>query len=244
MAVHARDFNRTHPSADANHASVLARLEETITQMEALAAQQVTGVVSKGSSTVRRKEIRRRLQDGLLRHLVTVANAAAGEQPDLTREFRMPSTNASHMLYRTVARTLLDKGVAGRELLLKHGLGETLLDDLRQAVDELDASVEETVESKQRHILARSELRTLSDEVMQLVGILDGINRYRFAREPQLLAAWDRAKHVVGGSQVEGPVTAPEGAVTAPERAVTAPEVPARPAAPTGPVTGEVKPAA
>jgi hypothetical protein len=41
-------------------------------------------------------------------------------------------------------------------------------------VDELDASVEETVESKQRHILTRSELRTLSDEVMQLVGMLDG----------------------------------------------------------------------
>jgi hypothetical protein len=34
-----------------------------------------------GSSTVRRKEIRRRLHDGLLRHLVTVANAAADEQP-------------------------------------------------------------------------------------------------------------------------------------------------------------------
>jgi hypothetical protein len=206
---------------------VLAKLEETIKQMEALAAQQVTGVVSKGSSTVRRREIRRRLHDGLLRHLVTVANAAADEQPELTREFRMPTTNATHMAYRTVARTLLDKGVAQRELLLKHGLGETLLDDLRQAVDELDASVEETVESKQRHILARSELRTLSDEVMQLVGILDGINRYRFAREPQLLAAWDRAKHVVGGSQVEAPPSTPEV-----------------PPAPTGPVTGEVKPAA
>ena len=230
MGVHARDFNRTHPSADANHASVLARLEETITQMEALAAQQVTGVVSKGSSTVRRKELRRRLNDGLLRHLVTVANAAADEQPELTREFLMPSTNASHMVYRTIARTLLDKGVAQRELLVKHGLGETLLDDLRQAVDELDASVAETVEGKQRHILARSELRTLSDEVMQLVGILDGINRYRFAREPQLLAAWDRAKHVVGGSQVEGPVSTPE--------------VPAGTAASTGPESGEVKPAA
>ena len=227
MAMHARDFNRTRPSSDPNHGLVLAELEETITQMEALAAQQVTGVVSKGSSTVRRREIRRRLHDGLLRHLVTVANAAADEQPELTREFRMPTTNATHMAYRTVARTLLDKGVAQRELLLKHGLGETLLDDLRQAVDELDASVEETVESKQRHILARSELRTLSDEVMQLVGILDGINRYRFAREPQLLAAWDRAKHVVGGSQVEAPPSTPEV-----------------PAAPTGPEAGEVKPAA
>jgi hypothetical protein len=227
MSVHARDFNRTHPSSDPNHGLVLDELEETIKQMEVLAAQQVTGVVSRGSSAVRRKEIRRRLNDGLLRHLVTVANAAADERPELTREFRMPSTNLSHTVYRTVARTLLDKGVAQRELLLKHGLGETLLDDLRQAVDELDASVEETVASKQRHILARSELRTLSDQVMQLVGILDGINRYRFAREPQLLAAWDRAKHVVGGSQVEGPQTTPEV-----------------PPGPTGPGTGEVKPAA
>jgi hypothetical protein len=231
MAVHARDFNRTHPSADANHASVLAKLEETIAQMEALAGQQVTGVVSKGSSIVRRQDIRRQLHGGLLRHLVTVANAAAEEQPDLIQEFRMPAINASHTIYRTVARTLLEKGVAQRELLLKHGLGETLLDDLRKAVDELDASVEETVESKQRHILARSELRTLSDEVMQLVGILDGINRYRFAREPQLLAAWDRAKHVVGTPVVEAEPTTPEE--------------PAGPETPTGPpVDGEVKPAA
>ena len=125
------------------------------------------------------------------------------------------------------ARTLLDKGVAQRELLLQHGLGETLLDDLRQAVNELDASEEETVASMQRHILARSELRRLSVQVMQLIGILDGINRYRFAREPQLLAAWDRAKHVVGGSQVEGSASTPE-----------------LPPASTGPGAGEVKPAA
>jgi hypothetical protein len=224
MGAQARDFNRTRPSSDPNHGLVLAELEETITEMEALAAQQVTGVVSRGSSAVRRKEIRRQLNDGLLRHLVTVANRAAEEQPDLTREFRMPSTNLSHTVYRTVARTLLDKGVAQRELLVKHGLGETLLDDLRKAVDELDASIDETVASKQRHILARSELRRLSDQVMQLVGILDGINRYRFAREPQLLAAWDRAKHVVGGSQVPAPPSTPE--------------------TPAGPDTGEVKPAA
>jgi hypothetical protein len=47
------------------------------------------------------------------------------------------------------------KGVAQRQLLLKHGLGDTLLEDLRLAVDELDASVEETVAGKQRHILVR-----------------------------------------------------------------------------------------
>ena len=230
MGANARDFNRTRPSSDPNHGLVLAELDETITRMEGLAAQQVTGVVSRGSSAVRRKEIRRQLNDGLLRHLVTVANDAAEEQPELTREFRMPSSNASNMAYRTISRTLLEKGVANTELLLKHGLGATLLDDLRRAVDELDASLAETVESKQQHILARTKLRTLSDDLMQLVGVLDGINRYRFAAERELLAAWDRAKHVVGGSQVEA--TQPT------------PKVPAGPAAPTTPAPGEVRPAA
>jgi hypothetical protein len=41
------------------------------------------------------------------------------------------------------------------------------------------------------------------------------------------VAAWERAKHVVGGSQVVAPASTPEV-----------------PAVPTGPVTGEVKPAA
>jgi hypothetical protein len=38
---------------------------------------------------------------------------------------------------------------------------------------------------------------------MRLVGMLDGINRYRFERDPQLLVAWRTAKHVVSGPQVE-----------------------------------------
>ena len=52
-------------------------------------------------------------------------------------------------------------------------------------------------------------------------------NHYRLARKPQLLAAWNRAKHVVGGSQVEAPATAAEV-----------------PAGPEAPEAGEVKPAA
>jgi hypothetical protein len=33
--------------------------------------------------------------------------------------------------------------------------------------------------------------------------MLDGINRYRFERDPQLLVAWKTARHVVSGPQVE-----------------------------------------
>jgi hypothetical protein len=47
MAVRVRDYSRAHPSADASYASVLSRLESSITRMEELAGQQQGGILSK-----------------------------------------------------------------------------------------------------------------------------------------------------------------------------------------------------
>ena len=48
----------------------------------------------------------------------------------------------------------------------------------------------------------------MSEEVLQLVQMMDGINRYRFRGDPHLLVTWEAAKHVVSGPQVksDGPV--------------------------------------
>ena len=226
MAVRVRDYSRAHPSADASYASVLSRLESSITRMEELAGQQQGGYLSKHSSTVRRQELRRRLHGGLLRHLVTIAEDAASEDPAITEMFTLPPANATNHAFQTLARKMLEQGQAQKELLAKHGLAEKLLDDLTAAVAEFDASVAETNEGLQDHVLARAEMDKLSAEVKQLVGMLDGLNRYRFDRDPQLLAAWESAKRVTSG-----PVT----------------EKVENPDAPAGPVQagpGEVKPAA
>jgi hypothetical protein len=58
----------------------------------------------------------------------------------------------------------------------------------------VDASVAETNEGRRGHIGARAELDAVSDEVMQLVGMLDGLNRYRFGRDAEMLAAWESAR--------------------------------------------------
>jgi hypothetical protein len=228
MALKVRDFSRARPSADASHASVLGRLEATISRMEEVGGQQVGGFLSKHSSTVRRKDIRRRLHAGLLRHLVTIAQDAAVEKPELTAKFQLPPVTATNKAFQTVARKMLEQGKAEQELLLKHGLGGKLLEDLSAAVDEFDASVAETNSGLQGHILARAELESLSEEIMLLVGMLDGINQYRFEKEPEVLVAWESAKHVVSGPQVDAAKTPP----------------PPAPADPGQPKPGEVKPAA
>jgi hypothetical protein len=167
MAVRVRDFSRTHPSADASYASVLGRLESAITRMEELAGQQQGGYLSKHSSTVRRKDLRRRLHSGLLRHLVTIAADAASENPALTEMFQLPKANATNKAFQTLARKMLEQGQAQKDLLAQHGLADKLLDDLGAAVNEFDASVAETNGGKQDHVLARAELDALSDEVIR-----------------------------------------------------------------------------
>ena len=213
MAVRVRDFSRAHPSADANYAPVLARLEERVTRMEALAKQQQGGYLATRSSAARRRGLRRRLHHELLLHLVTVAEVAASEEPALAEKFRLPSGNGSHEAFRTLARKMLEQGQAQRELLAKHGLADRLLEDLAAAVDQFDASVGETNEGRRGHVGARAELDAVSDEVMQLVEMLDGLNRYRFGREAEMLAAWNSARHVVVGPRVEKEEAPPAGEV-------------------------------
>jgi hypothetical protein len=212
MAVRVRGFSRAHPSADASYASVLARLEDRIARMDTLSQQQQGGYLSRRSSVLRRQQLRRNLHQGLLRHLVTVAEAAAKEAPGLAGDFRLPPSNATHEAFRTLARKMLEQGQAERDLLARHGLADRLPEDLAAAVAEFDASVEESNEGRRGHVGARAELDAVSDEVMQLVEVLDGLNRYRYLGNPELLAEWESARHVVTGPQAgekEEPPAAP-----------------------------------
>ena len=203
MAVRVRDFSHAHPSADPSFVSILGRLEESISQLVELEGQQTGGFLSKHSSSVRRRGLRRRLREGLLRHLVTIAQDASAEQPQLLEMFKLPPHNITNSSFQNLSRKLLEQGVAQKEVLVKHGLSDKLLDDLTAAVADFDASVAETNGGLNDHVLAGAELQRVSDEIMQLVAMMDGVNRYRFEREPQLLVAWESAKHVVTGPQTE-----------------------------------------
>jgi hypothetical protein len=139
------------------------------------------------------------LHHELLRHLVTVADLAATEQPGVAERFRLPNGNWSNETFRTVARKLLEEGQAQRELFAKYGLADKLLEDLAAAVDEFDASVAESNEGRRDHVGARAELKAVSDEVLRLVDMLDGLNRYRFGGNAELRAAWKSARNVVSG---------------------------------------------
>jgi len=229
MAVRVRDFCETNPSADPSFVSVLGRLKEAINKMVALGSRQVSGILSRHASIVNRQQIRRRLRNDLLRHLVTVAQDASAEKPGLGDQFEIPGSNLSNARFHAASKAMLELGVAEKEVLVKHGLSDKLLDDLATAVAEYEGSITVTNTSREDHIGARAELQQVSDEVVQLVQMMDGINRYRFRGDPHLLVAWEAARHVVSGPQPKAETPADSTALSQ--------------AGSTGPA-GEVKPAA
>jgi hypothetical protein len=216
MAKSARDFSRKHPLADAGYGAVVDRINAAIDRMDVLAAQQEGGYLARHSSTSRRQVLRRRIRV-LLVLLVTVARDAAKDLPALVDLFRLPLSNATHATFLALSRKLLEHARAYQDQLVQHGLTATLPDDLAAALDEFDRSMTETADGRQEHVSARAELDSLSDEVGRLVSMLDGINRYRFEREPEKLIAWESARHVVAGPEPkdENPATssgpAPDG---------------------------------
>jgi len=204
MAIRVRDFSRAHPSADTNYAAVLGGLEDRVARMEAGAKQQQSGYLAAHSAVTRRRALRRRLHHELLRHLVTVAGSADAEQPGLGERFAIPAANASNEAFRTLARQMLEQGQASKELLARHGLADRLLADLEAAVAEFDGSVATSNEGRRSHVGARAELEAVSDEVMRIVEVLDGLNRYRFGGDAEMRAAWESARNVVSEPSAAG----------------------------------------
>lgn len=196
MAGRVLDFSRAHPGTDPSYAGILSRLQESIEKAEQLARQQRGGQIAVHASTAHRRELRRALH-AQLRHLARVGDVVAKTQPELAKHFQLPSQNASGQAYRTAARAMLDEAVAQRDLLLQNGMASTLLDDLGAALRQYGESVEQAQAGRRAHVGAVAELAVVTAEIMEVVQLFDGLNRYRFRTDAELRAEWESARNIV-----------------------------------------------
>jgi hypothetical protein len=210
MAARTRDFLRAHRTEVAGEATALARLEELLQRAEALAAQQRAGVVATRSATVQRVELRHELQK-LLRFLVALGAVAAKENPDLAVQFRLPPFGASNQAFVTAARGMLDKATAQKDLLVSLGMSASLLDDLARALAEFEKTLEATRAGRRDHVGASADLDAVATEIVEQVRLLDGLVRYRFGDNAELMGAWISARNVLGPFRSRGESQAGEG---------------------------------
>ena len=195
-AVRVRDFLRAHKTDGVGEGLGLAKLEELLTRAEALEAQQRAGIVATRSSTQQRGQIRGALTTRLLRYLRALG--ALGEGTEMAVQFQVPPSNASQRALLTAAGDMLGKATAQKDVLLTRGMPPTLLDDLAAALGEFEKTIEATRAGRRNHVGASADLESVAALIKKQIRALDGMVRYRFGDNPELMAAWRSARNVLG----------------------------------------------
>lgn len=198
MAARVREFIRAHAAAVPDYAPVLQKFEELVGQAGAIVARQFEGRVAARGARARRKELRRLLHSQLVHYLVAVGEFANENQAELAERFKLPATNANNSFFLTSVKALLETAVGQKELLIKAGMSQTLLDDLGRMVADYETVSEAQRTARRDHIGARVDLEVITTELAKQVKILDGVTRYRFGNDPEVMAEWKAAKQVLG----------------------------------------------
>ena len=209
MANRVLNFLRTHPSEDGGFLTVFKRFQEALDRAEVLAAREREGRAGAKAAHIRRRKLRLELHKTLLPQLVRVGAMAAKDHPALAAQFAAPKGYGRYATFANASRSVLAAGQANAELLAKYGLATSLLADLSTEVAQLEDATATVDASRDRHVGARAELFELGDLIVELVGVLDGFNRYRFRNDPESQAAWDSARNIVPRSRGKGDTPPP-----------------------------------
>ena len=198
MAARVRDFLRAHKTDAVGEGLGLAKLEELIQRAEALVSQQDGGVVVARAATRQRGQLRRALLSKLLLYLRAVGAVAAKENAELAVQFQLPPANASHQALLTVVRGMLEKATAQKDLFVSRGMSPMLLEALAGALGEFEKTLEASREGRRNHVGASADLKAVAAEIKEQVRVLDGLVRFRFGDNAELMAAWASARNVLG----------------------------------------------
>ena len=198
MATRALEFSRAHPDQSPSYVAALSRLEASLARAEQLVIQQRDGFSEVRAATRQKENLRRTIRRTHLLHLSRVAEAAGLERPDLEQKFVLAPEATPYMAFRAAARGIATEAQNEKELLINHGLLEPVLESLNQALEQFDRAVERGTVGRRAHVGARAELKAIADEVVQVVRLMDGSNRFRFANDPESLAAWGSASNTFG----------------------------------------------
>jgi hypothetical protein len=187
-------FSRDHSSDDPSYVILLGRLEDRVARGDALAAQERAGRSAEQAATDRRNGLRRDMHFQTLRHLVQAGVAAAKEKPELAGKFQLRSTSATNKAFLVSAKAMLADGQANKDLLVAQGLSSAMLDQLATALTQFEEASRDSKTARTSHVGARADLSAVTEEIVEVVNLLDTFNRFRFRDDPELAAAWESAR--------------------------------------------------
>jgi hypothetical protein len=196
-------FIRQHPDQSPAFVAAVVRLQDRLNRALQLAQQQLDGRSEVHAATARKADLRKLMLKAHLDHLINVARIAAIDDPELLQKFTFPEDATTYLAFQTAASGLAAEAESRKELLMKHGLSEDVLSDLKVNLDQFQVAVEQDAAGRLAHVGASAELITVSEELVQVVKVMNGLVHIRFANQPEVLAAWESASNVFGPIRLE-----------------------------------------
>jgi hypothetical protein len=191
-------FSEVHPDTSAGHAKTLASLKDRLARAAELISLQRDGFAEARGATKQKRELRQIMVRTQLRHVLHVAELADSEIPGVLQKFVLPREQIPYLEFQAAARAFLAEALSHKELLVRHGLAETLLEDLVKNLELFDQAMGQSTDARRDHVTASAELDAIGDEIVHLVKVLDTLNRSRFHSSVTLLVAWESASNVFG----------------------------------------------
>jgi len=204
MSKRVLNFSLAHPDPSSGYSAALDRLKKAVDQAEVLGARQEEGFKVHRAATGSKQSLRRKIRRILLLHVCRVGEAAAVEVPELAAKFRLTKEAVPYLAFRTAARGILVEAQGRKDLLVRYGLLEATLNDLAKALDQFDQAVEQASDARRTHVGASAELDAVSEELVQVSRLMDGISRARFENDHDSLAQWQSASNVIGPPRSSG----------------------------------------
>ena len=213
MGQRVLEFIRQLPDPSPGFASATERLKERLARAHQLGQQQLDGRSEVLAATARKADLRRLMLRAHLDHLISVARVAAAEDPDVAQKFSFPPDARTYLSFRAVASSMAAEAESRKDLLIRHGLSEDVLSGLIGSLAQFETAVEQGSAGRLARVGATAELVTVAEEVVQVVKVMNGQVRLKFAGQPNVLAAWDSASNVFATPR---PEEQPEAGTPAP----------------------------
>lgn len=107
-----------------------------------------------------------------------------------------PRRGTNHRTFLTAARSAVEKAAAHKDTLIKYGMPDGLVEEITTALDQYEHAADDKSAARSAHVGASADLMAITEEIMQLIQQLDALNRYRFRKDSELLAAWKSVRDI------------------------------------------------
>ncbi len=198
MCLRVQAWLTAHPDDEPGMVVLVGRLQALVARMAQVVDEQRSGRIDSRAASARKQELRREMLASPIAHLAKIGSLAAREDHELRSLFVFKPTADTLLAFQAAARGMFTAARAHKEVLVKHGLSESVLAQFGNSLDELDAAVRLGAGGRTVHTAATRELKTMTTQAHDVVRAMDARNRLRYQDDRQALEQWVSAQKVLG----------------------------------------------